>query len=436
MALETGNYINSLVATNPTAADPKSDGDDHLRLIKATVKNTLPNLTGPMTATQTELNYMVGATTQPAMKDGSNLTTPAPGDSSTKIATTQFVASTAFASQLPAQTGNAGKFLGTDGSVASWTTILPPQILRSARTANTMLGTADRTSFIDITSGTFTQTFDAAATLGNGWYCYIRNSGMGDITLDPNASETIDGLASFIMYPGEARLIQCDGTDLRSVVLQSFSKVYTASGSFVKPPGYTVFAGEMWGAGASGGFYSNTAVSAFGGGGGAYVPFNLLSSSLAASESVTIGAGGAAQTADNNSYGIAGGNTSFKGFVAYGGGTSASLNQGGSAFLSNITFSYNHAFGHGVEAANSYALWGGGAASITAGRGSTIWGGGGGLSFDASNVQVASGGTKFGGAGGATSAAAGVAPGGGGAATRSVQSGAGARGELRIWGVA
>lgn len=56
MALETGTYISDLVITNPTSTDPKSEGDNHLRLIKSTLKATFPNVTGAMTATQDQLN--------------------------------------------------------------------------------------------------------------------------------------------------------------------------------------------------------------------------------------------------------------------------------------------------------------------------------------------------------------------------------------------
>jgi len=48
MALETGTYISDLTATNPTATDPKSEGDDHLRLIKSTIKATFPNTSFPV----------------------------------------------------------------------------------------------------------------------------------------------------------------------------------------------------------------------------------------------------------------------------------------------------------------------------------------------------------------------------------------------------
>ena len=62
MALETGTYINSLVATNPAATDALAAADDHMRLIKSTIKNTFPNLTGAVNLTQVEANILDGAT--------------------------------------------------------------------------------------------------------------------------------------------------------------------------------------------------------------------------------------------------------------------------------------------------------------------------------------------------------------------------------------
>jgi hypothetical protein len=54
MALETGSYINDLVVTNPVAADPKSQGDDHIRLIKSALKETLNGFTGAILVTATD----------------------------------------------------------------------------------------------------------------------------------------------------------------------------------------------------------------------------------------------------------------------------------------------------------------------------------------------------------------------------------------------
>lgn len=56
MPLETATYINQLDTANPLASDPIAAGDDHLRLIKATVKATFPNITGPVTLTQAQIN--------------------------------------------------------------------------------------------------------------------------------------------------------------------------------------------------------------------------------------------------------------------------------------------------------------------------------------------------------------------------------------------
>lgn len=62
MGLETGTYIDSLNASNPVGAtDPKSQGDDHIRLIKSTIKATFPNLDAAMTATEDDLNILAGA---------------------------------------------------------------------------------------------------------------------------------------------------------------------------------------------------------------------------------------------------------------------------------------------------------------------------------------------------------------------------------------
>lgn len=57
MGLETGTYISDLNASNPVgASDPKSQGDDHIRLIKATILATFPSITGAITLSHTEIN--------------------------------------------------------------------------------------------------------------------------------------------------------------------------------------------------------------------------------------------------------------------------------------------------------------------------------------------------------------------------------------------
>ena len=58
MALETGNFISDLDITNPTATDLKSQGDDHLRLIKKVIRGTFVNLNAAVRATPEQLNLI------------------------------------------------------------------------------------------------------------------------------------------------------------------------------------------------------------------------------------------------------------------------------------------------------------------------------------------------------------------------------------------
>jgi hypothetical protein len=64
MGLESVTYISDLVAANPLGTDAKSEGDDHIRRIKAGLLATFPNVTGAVTPTHTELNYVDGVTSQ------------------------------------------------------------------------------------------------------------------------------------------------------------------------------------------------------------------------------------------------------------------------------------------------------------------------------------------------------------------------------------
>jgi hypothetical protein len=61
MPLETGTYIDSLNVSNPAGTDTLDRADDHLRLIKSTVKATFPNITGAVTPTQADLNKLTSA---------------------------------------------------------------------------------------------------------------------------------------------------------------------------------------------------------------------------------------------------------------------------------------------------------------------------------------------------------------------------------------
>lgn len=69
----------------------------------------------------------------PALTGTPTAPTVTAGDNSTKIATTAFVFNAALTSTLPGQSGNAGKFLQTDGTNASWQLALPSQTGNSGK---------------------------------------------------------------------------------------------------------------------------------------------------------------------------------------------------------------------------------------------------------------------------------------------------------------
>ena len=66
MALEVGTHIDDLDQTNPASTDGIGQADDHIRLIKKTLLNTFPNITGPVLSTQDELNITDGLTSSTA----------------------------------------------------------------------------------------------------------------------------------------------------------------------------------------------------------------------------------------------------------------------------------------------------------------------------------------------------------------------------------
>ena len=58
MALESGTFIDSLNANNPAITDQIDQGDDHIRLIKSTIKSTFPSITGAVTLTHAQINAL------------------------------------------------------------------------------------------------------------------------------------------------------------------------------------------------------------------------------------------------------------------------------------------------------------------------------------------------------------------------------------------
>jgi hypothetical protein len=253
-------------------------------------------------------------------------------------------------------------------------------------------------SFSDYVLNSTQSTFDA-----------MENQSGRDITLEAFAGQTIDGRTSFVMYPGELRLVVSDGSNLFSYPIKPFQRIFTATGTFVSPPGYSAYNAIVWGAG--GGGWSGNNIDASGsvhnpaGGGGAYAQTTVLASSIQSfNVPVFVGAGGAGGIFSGGAgqAGGTGGRTSFGSFVTAYGGFSVGLNNlsGGPSmtplainvyvsrqptFPADSLAFYNGGTQTSTSDTNGYSIFGGGAGgasgSSTSNFGScSMYGGGGGAS--------------------------------------------------------
>ena len=125
-------------------------------------------------------------------------------------------------------TANAGALAGA-GLKAITTTLNQALSVLTLNTAYT-LGTSDRAKFINWTGSTNVISFATAVNLGADWFCYVRNSGASNITLDPYSAETINGASTLVVAPGNSCLVICDGTGFYTVGL---SQVGSSSFDYV-----------------------------------------------------------------------------------------------------------------------------------------------------------------------------------------------------------
>lgn len=265
------------------------------------------------------------------------------------------------------------------------------------------------------------------AALGAG---AITSGGIYTVAYNANTSKWV--LQTPAVLPSAAapttnyQAFTSDGTWTKPATVKSSSRVHV----------------QAWGAGGGGGAHATGG----GGGGGAYAEGWFLASSLSATESVTVPAGGAVNTAGGNAafgslltaYGGANGTNGASGSGGGGGGAlgAATTYVGGSPNFTSATV-YNGGWGGGNGgitgssgvAGNAVIGGGGGGQGNASGAGtnggSSLYGGGGGAGKGTSGSPV--GGTSvFGGAGGAPEVA-GSAPGGGGG-----RNAAGGRAEVRV----
>jgi len=302
-----------------------------------------------------------------------------------------------------------------------------------------------------------------------------------------NANLLIDGSANFTAAAGDRILVRAKSTTvftlhprrisgISTITLGPDIQTFTSSGTWTKPSGYSANCQvriEAWGGGGSGGGSNAAAQPSGGGGGGAYNERWTTLSVLGATETITIGAGGAAIVA-TSADGNAGGNTTVGTLLtAYGGGggafnavggggggggggltsagTTATISTGSAGGGNTFTTDTYWDGGTGGDAGNPptagaasmYGGGGGGGADTTGQNtggvgGNSLYGGAGGGGGGEATGGASGGTSTYGGNGGAGSADGAVAtsgsqPGGGGGGTESSgTSGAGGAGKVII----
>lgn len=85
--------------------------------------------------------------------------------------------------------------------------------------SNFIIGDSDRSKMFLWTGGAGTLTLPVAATVGNDWFCQIRNGGTGAVTVQGPGGEFVDNGASLIMNPGASAFFVCDASDFYTLGL-------------------------------------------------------------------------------------------------------------------------------------------------------------------------------------------------------------------------
>lgn len=98
----------------------------------------------------------------------------------------------------------------------------------STFSTNYTTGTSDRSKVLVWTGGAGTLSFSSAPTLGSDWFVNVRNNGTGDLTLDPNSSELINGASTLVLSPGDSTIVVTNGVQFWTIGLGK-SAVYAFS---------------------------------------------------------------------------------------------------------------------------------------------------------------------------------------------------------------
>ena len=69
----------------------------------------------------------------------------------------------------------------------------------------------DRAKIFVWSGGLGTLDLPTAVAAGDGWFVQVRNSGQGDLTIDPSGSELINASSTLLLQPGDSAVVVSDG---------------------------------------------------------------------------------------------------------------------------------------------------------------------------------------------------------------------------------
>ena len=376
-ALPYGLYVKSglydIALAPPTDTDPPSSpywtrpdltpfNDTSLTLDQWVVANGTPTWTGTTTftlsgdqTTDAQVGRRVRIVDSGGTKYGNivsavfaaNTTVTVVLDSgvlATPISSVQYGLLTATNPSIPALTSQ--RWIITTGG-ANRVRTTAPAIATNSQTTNYQLKESDYGKAVSC-SGTFTLDTIAAATLGDGWWCWVVNTGTGIITIDPNGSETIavpggpqtPGTSITLPYSGSVEgpynvsgvLLYCTGTGFRVLATNEVhgAQVFTGSGTWTCPAGVNTIWLDGAAQGGGGGAISAVAgASAGGGGAGQALVFERYAVVPGTAYTVTLANSGGTGGSAGNNPGTAGSNAVFGALVTLTGGSGGSGSAGG-----------------------------------------------------------------------------------------------------------
>lgn len=241
MGLEAATYISELVTSNPPSSDLQSQGDDHLRLIKAVLQATFPNATRafrvPDTGAVKTGNYSVDAPEDDQLlilmdATGAARTVTLPTadlvdglmlyivkvDASVNTVTISASANINGASTLVLRHQWDCAIVTYNLTTNTWYANINFNrrfVAPSSKTADYTLTVLDHGGVIDMSASAANRVITLPNTLTAGFFCYVRknDSTANTVTLDATSGGNINGAATAVLrYQYEMHKIIWDGT--------------------------------------------------------------------------------------------------------------------------------------------------------------------------------------------------------------------------------